>query len=66
MFASAARRAGASMVWLPMPPRKDFFLAIGEQYDWSFSAMEAESAGSALSDLIPEDVILQLLHRRCE
>lgn len=35
---------------------KDFFLAIGENYDWSFSAMEAESAGSALSDLIPEDV----------
>ena len=35
---------------------KDFFLAIGEQYDWSFSAMEAESAGSALSDLIPADV----------
>ena len=35
---------------------KDFFLAIGEQYDWSFSAMEAESAGSALSELIPEDV----------
>ena len=35
---------------------KDFFLAIGEDYDWSFSAMEAESAGSALSDLIPADV----------
>ena len=35
---------------------KDFFLAIGAQYDWSFSAMEAESAGSALSELIPEDV----------
>ena len=35
---------------------KDFFMAIGEQYDWSFSAMEAESAGSALSELIPEDV----------
>ena len=35
---------------------KDFFLAIGEQYDWSFSAMEAESADSALSELIPEDV----------
>lgn len=35
---------------------KAFFLAIGEQYDWSFSAMEAESAGSALSELIPEDV----------
>ena len=35
---------------------KAFFLAIGEQYDWRFSAMEAESAGSALSELIPEDV----------
>ena len=35
---------------------KDFFMAIGEQYGWNFSAMEAESAGSALSDLIPEDV----------
>ena len=35
---------------------KDFFLAIGAQYDWSFSAMEAETAGSALSDLIPEEV----------
>lgn len=35
---------------------KDFFLAIGAGYDWSFSAMEAESAGSALSDLIPADV----------
>lgn len=35
---------------------KDFFLAIGETYGWSFSAMEAESGGSALSDLIPEEV----------
>ncbi len=35
---------------------KDFFLAIGENYDWNFSSMEAESAGSALSDLIPADV----------
>ena len=35
---------------------KDFAMAIGEAYDWNFSAMEAESAGSALSDLIPEDV----------
>ncbi len=35
---------------------KDFFLAIGENYDWNFSAMEAETAGSALSDLIPEEV----------
>ena len=35
---------------------KDFFLAIAENYDWSFSGMEAETAGSALSDLIPADV----------
>jgi peptide/nickel transport system substrate-binding protein len=31
-------------------------MAIGDKYGWSFTAMEAESAGSALSDLIPEDV----------
>lgn len=35
---------------------KDFALAIGDNYGWNFSAMEAETAGSALSDLIPEDV----------
>lgn len=35
---------------------KDFFLAIAENYDWNFASMEAESAGSALSDLIPADV----------
>ncbi len=35
---------------------KDFFLAIGDQYGWNFSQMEAETAGSALSDLIPEEV----------
>ena len=35
---------------------KDFFMAIGDQYEWNFSSMEAETAGSALSDLIPEDV----------
>lgn len=35
---------------------KDFFMAIGDQYGWNFSSMEAETAGSALSDLIPEDV----------
>ena len=35
---------------------KDFAMAIGAQYDWNFSAMEAETAGSALVDLIPEDV----------
>ena len=35
---------------------KDLAMAIGAQYDWNFSAMEAETAGSALADLIPEDV----------
>ena len=35
---------------------KDFALAIGDAYGWNFSAMEAETAGSALADLIPEDV----------
>jgi peptide/nickel transport system substrate-binding protein len=35
---------------------KDFFLAIGDQYGWNFSQMEAETAGTALSDLIPADV----------
>ena len=29
---------------------------IGKNYDWNFAKMEAESAGSAISDLIPEDV----------
>lgn len=35
---------------------KDFFMAIGDAYGWNFAAMEAETAGTALSDLIPEDV----------
>ena len=35
---------------------KDFFLAIGDNYGWNFSAMEAETAGSALSDLIDSEV----------
>lgn len=35
---------------------KDFFMAIGAAYDWNFASMEAETAGSALADLIPEDV----------
>jgi len=35
---------------------KDFFLAIAEQYGWNFTSMEAETAGTALADLIPEDV----------
>ncbi|MDY3919342.1 MAG: ABC transporter substrate-binding protein [Candidatus Limivivens sp.] len=35
---------------------KDFFLAIGDAYEWNFSAMEVESAGTALADLIPKEV----------
>ena len=35
---------------------KDFFMAIGENYGWNFASMEAETAGTALADLIPEDV----------
>ncbi len=35
---------------------KDFFLAIAEAYGWNFSAMEKETAGTALSTLIPEEV----------
>ena len=35
---------------------KDFFMAIGENYGWNFSQMEAETAGSALSDLFPADI----------
>lgn len=35
---------------------KDFFLAIAANYNWNFSQMEAETAGSALADLIPEEV----------
>lgn len=34
----------------------DFFEAIGANYDWNFSACEAETAGTPLSELIPEDV----------
>ena len=34
----------------------DFFEAIGAAYDWNFTACEAETAGTALSELIPEDV----------
>lgn len=35
---------------------KDFVMAVGNAYDWNFSAIEAESAGSALSDLIDKEV----------
>lgn len=34
----------------------DFAIEMGEQYGWSFASMEAETAGSAISDLIPEEV----------
>ena len=35
---------------------KDFAMEIGSTYNWVFSAMEVESAGSALADLIDEEV----------
>ncbi len=35
---------------------EDFFMAIGDAYGWNFASIEGESAGSALSDLIPEEV----------
>lgn len=35
---------------------KDLALAMGEKYGWNFSSMEAETAGTKLADLIPEDV----------
>ena len=59
--ADANDAAGAASAWnlgeLPAgATAKDMFELIGANYDWNFSAMEAESAGSALSDLIPADV----------
>ncbi len=59
--ADANDAAGAAAAWnlgeLPAgATAKDMFELIGANYDWSFSAMEAETAGTALSDLIPEDV----------
>ena len=35
---------------------EDFAMAIGEKYGWIFSAMEGETAGSALADLMDADV----------
>ena len=35
---------------------KDFAMAIGEAYGWNFSAMEKETAGTALADLMDADV----------
>ena len=59
--ADANDAAGAASAWnlgeLPAgATAKDMFELIGANYDWNFSAMEAETAGSKLSDLIPEDV----------
>ena len=59
--ADANDAAGAASAWnlgeLPAgATAKDMFELIGANYDWNFSAMEAETAGSALSDLIPADV----------
>lgn len=59
--ADANDAAGAAAAWnlgeLPEgATAKDMFILIGNNYDWNFSAMEAETAGSALSDLIPEEV----------
>ena len=59
--ADANDAAGAASAWnlgeLPAgATAKDMFELIGANYDWNFSAMEAETAGSKLSDLIPGDV----------
>lgn len=59
--ADANDAAGAASAWnlgeLPAgATAKDMFELIGANYDWNFSSMEAETAGTALSDLIPEDV----------
>ena len=59
--ADANDAAGAAAAWnlgeLPAgATAKDMFELIGANYDWNFSAMEAETAGTALSDLIPEEV----------
>lgn len=35
---------------------KDLFMLIGDNYGWNFTKMEAETAGSALADLIDEEV----------
>jgi peptide/nickel transport system substrate-binding protein len=52
--------AGAATAWgynaAEGVTAKDFFLALGVQYGWNFSAMEVESAGTALADLIPAEV----------
>ena len=34
----------------------DFFLAIAEKYGWDFTQCEAETAGTSLESLMPEDV----------
>ena len=59
--ASEGDVAGAAAAWgfeglAADATAEDFFIAIGTKYDWNFASMEAETAGSALSDLIPEEV----------
>lgn len=56
----AADVAGAAAAWGfsldAGATTKDFIVAMGNQYNWSFSAMEAETAGTSLASLIPAEV----------
>ncbi|MBO6282677.1 MAG: ABC transporter substrate-binding protein [Pseudobutyrivibrio sp.] len=36
---------------------EDFFMAIGEQYGWNFSAMDKEAANVTIADSFPADVL---------
>ena len=36
---------------------EDFFIAIGENYSWNFTSMDAEAADVTLADTLPEDVL---------
>ena len=59
MMENGATSAAAGWAYPDLPAdatATDFFEAIGAAYDWNFSACEAETAGTALSELIPEDV----------
>lgn len=59
-YAEEGDVAGAASAWgyelASDATALDFYIAIGDNYSWNFSSMEAETAGSALSDLIPEEV----------
>lgn len=58
--ADASDVAGAAAAWGfaldAGATAKDFIVAIGNQYGWNFADMEAETAGTSLESLIPEDV----------